>query len=280
MSARQASRRRSRASPLGFKPRVTGDDVIASYTDHVLRVVAHLIALESKTGRTVQLALEPEPYCFLETTDETIAYFSKHLYSGAAVEKLAKLAHVPIAEANEALRRHLGIVYDICHQAVEYEDITQSLQKLVDGGVPIFKLQEAAALHVPEVTQDVVDTLKRYAKTIYLTQTMEKQRRQAQPLPQCRRRHRGVRERSGRQREWRTHIHVPVFLDDLGQFRTTRFAIEDGCASTSKSRCRAISRSRPTLGTCCPTTSRRATSSTMFAASSNGCAGNWSRVAV
>jgi len=29
-------------------------------------------------------------------------------------------------------------------------------------------------------------------------------------------------------REWRTHIHVPVFLDDLGQFRTTRFAIEDG----------------------------------------------------
>jgi hypothetical protein len=28
-------------------------------------------------------------------------------------------------------------------------------------------------------------------------------------------------------REWRTHIHVPVFLDDLGRFRTTRFAIED-----------------------------------------------------
>jgi len=28
-------------------------------------------------------------------------------------------------------------------------------------------------------------------------------------------------------REWRTHIHVPVFLDDLGPFRTTRFAIED-----------------------------------------------------
>ncbi|MFS8607703.1 MAG: hypothetical protein LOD94_06885, partial [Gammaproteobacteria bacterium] len=27
--------------------------------------------------------------------------------------------------------------------------------------------------------------------------------------------------------EWRTHIHVPVFLDDLGDFRTTRFAIED-----------------------------------------------------
>lgn len=27
--------------------------------------------------------------------------------------------------------------------------------------------------------------------------------------------------------EWRTHFHVPVFLDDLGPFRTTRFAIAE-----------------------------------------------------
>jgi hypothetical protein len=27
-------------------------------------------------------------------------------------------------------------------------------------------------------------------------------------------------------REWRTHFHVPVFLDDLGEFRTTRAGIE------------------------------------------------------
>ena len=46
------------------------------------------------TGRTVQLALEPEPFCFLETTDETVDYFADHLYSGAAAEKLATLAHI------------------------------------------------------------------------------------------------------------------------------------------------------------------------------------------
>ncbi len=214
------------SAPLGFKGRVTGDDVVAAYTNNVLRVVAHLIALKSKTGRTVQLALEPEPFCFLETTDETVDYFTKHLYSGASVEKLAKLAHVPISEANEALRRHLGIVYDICHQAVEYENITKSLQTLVDAGIPVFKLQEAAALHMPEVTQPVVDTLKRYAKTIYLTQTMEKKNGKLT-------RYLNVDdaiaafEKDPGPREWRTHIHVPVFLDDLGQFRTTRFAIED-----------------------------------------------------
>jgi hypothetical protein len=214
------------SAPLGFKPRVTGDDVVKSYTDHVLRVVAHLIALQARTGRTVQLALEPEPYCFLETTDETIDYFTKHLYSCAAVEKLAKLAHIPISEANEALRRHLGIVYDICHQAVEYENISESLQKLVDAGIPVFKLQEAAALHIPEVTQPVVDTLKRYAKTIYLTQTLERKDGKITKFLNVDDAISAFEKNAG-PREWRTHIHVPVFLDDLGRFRTTRFAIED-----------------------------------------------------
>jgi sugar phosphate isomerase/epimerase len=214
------------SAPLGFKPRVTGGDVVASYTDHVLRVVAHLVVLEARTGRTVQLALEPEPFCFLETTDETVDYFTRHLYAGAAAEKLAKLAQMPIAEAHGALRRHLGVVFDICHQAVEYETIAESLQKLTDAGVPIFKLQEAAALHVPEVTQAVVDTLKRYAKTIYLTQTMEKRDGKINRFLNLDDAIAAFEKNPG-PREWRVHIHVPVFLDDLGPFRTTRFAIED-----------------------------------------------------
>jgi len=193
----------------------------------VLRVVALLIALVAKTGRIVQLALEPEPFCFLETTDETIAYFKDHIFTGRAAERLATLAHIPVAEAIGALRRHLGIVYDICHQAVEYEDITASLQKLVDAGVPIFKLQEAAALYVPEVTQGAVDTLKRYAKTIYLTQTLEKRNGKLNRYLNVDDAIAAFEKDPGGAREWRTHIHVPVFLDDLGQFRTTRFAIED-----------------------------------------------------
>jgi sugar phosphate isomerase/epimerase len=214
------------SAPLGFKPRVTGDDVVASYTDHVLRVVAHLVELEARTGRTVQLALEPEPFCFLETTDETVDYFTGHLYSGAAAEELARLARIPIAEAHGALRRHLGVVFDICHQAVEYEDIAASLQKLVDAGIPIFKLQEAAALHVPEVTQAVVDALKRYAKTIYLTQTMERRDGRINRFLNLDDAIAAFEKAPG-PREWRVHIHVPVFLDDLGPFRTTRFAIAD-----------------------------------------------------
>jgi sugar phosphate isomerase/epimerase len=213
-------------APLGFKPRVTGPDVVDSFTDHVLRVAAHMVSLEAETGRTVTLALEPEPYCFLETTDETVDYFTKHLYTGAAAEKLAKLAKIPISEAHIALRKHVGVVFDICHQAVEFEDISAMLQKLVDGGIPIFKLQEAAALHMPQVTQEIVDTLKRYAKTIYLTQTIEKKDGKLTRFLNLEDAFAAWDKDPG-PREWRTHFHVPVFLDDLGPFRTTRFAIED-----------------------------------------------------
>jgi sugar phosphate isomerase/epimerase len=211
--------------PIGFKPRVT-PDVVDSCTDHVLRVAKHLVELEAKTGVTVTLGLEPEPYCFLETTDETVDYFKNHLYSGKSVEKFAKMSGLPIAEAIAALRRHVGIVYDICHLALMYEDITQSLQKLVDAGIPIVKLQEAAALHMPEVTQPVVETLKRYSKTIYLTQTMEKRNGKFTKYLNLEDAF-AAWEKDPGPREWRTHIHVPVFLDDLGQFRTTRFAIAD-----------------------------------------------------
>jgi hypothetical protein len=214
------------SAPLGFKPRVTGPDVVNSFTDHVLRVAAHMIELESKTGRTVTLALEPEPYCFLETTDETVEYFTKHIYSGASAEKLAKMARIPISEAHVALRKHVGIVFDICHQAVEFEDITACLQKLVDAGIPIFKLQEAAALHNPEVTQDIVDRLRRMADTIYLTQTVEKKDGKLTRFLNLEDAFTAWEKDPG-PREWRTHFHVPVFLNEIGPFRTTRFAIED-----------------------------------------------------
>jgi sugar phosphate isomerase/epimerase len=214
------------SAPLGFKPRVTGPDVIASYTDHVIRVAARLVDIARRTGRTIGLSLEPEPFCFLETTEETVDYFHNHLYSGASAARLASLAGIPISEAHIALRRHVGIVFDICHQAVEYETISQSLQKLVNAGIPIFKLQEAAAVHIPDVNPKTIAALEKYADTIYLTQTIEKKDGQFTKYLNLEDAFAAFKANPG-PREWRTHIHVPVFLDDLGPFRTTRFAIED-----------------------------------------------------
>ena len=216
------------SAPLGFKPQRHRRRAWSTATPSMcMRVAAHLIDLEKRTGRTVTLALEPEPFCFLETTDETVDYFTNHLYTGKSAEMLAKLVRpADLGGASSRSGSFIGMVFDICHQAVEYEDIAVSLQKLVDAGIPIFKLQEAAAMRIPNVTQKIVDTLRRYAKTIYLTQTVEKKDGKLNRFLNLEDAFKAWESDPG-PREWRTHFHVPVFLDDLGEFGTTRFAIED-----------------------------------------------------
>ena len=214
------------SAPLGFKPNVTGPSVVNSYTEHVMRVAAKLIDLEKRTGRTVTLALEPEPFCFLETTDETVDYFTKHLYTGKSAEMLAKFANIPIAEAITAQREFIGTVFDICHQAVVYEDIPTSLQKQVDAGVQIVKLQEAASMSMPVVTDKTLDALEPFVKTVYLSQTCQHKDGKTTWFLNLEDAFEAFHKDPG-PREWRTHFHVPVFLDDLGEFGTTRFAIED-----------------------------------------------------
>src|SRR4030095_16429301 len=162
------------SAPLGFKPKVTSESVVDEYTANVIDVVAHLVDLKKKTGKTVTLGLEPEPRCYLETTDETITYFKNYLFSGETAEALAKKTGLNEADAHQAMRDYTGVVFDIGHQSVGYEDIPASLHKLVAAGVPIVKLQEAASMHIPDVTQKTVDALQTFAKTIYLSQTCQK----------------------------------------------------------------------------------------------------------
>ena len=220
-------------APLGFKPRVTGDDVVEAYTANVIDVVTHLVELEKKTGKVVTLGLEPEPRCYLETTDETIAYFNRHLFSPQTAERLAKATGLHAADAAAAMRKHMGVVFDIGHQSVGYEDIPASLQKLVDNGVQIVKLQEAAAMYMPEVTQKTVDALQAFAKTIYLSQTCQKKDGKTTWFLNLEDAFEDWYKNPG-PREWRTHFHVPVFLNDLGAFGTTRFALEQALAFHKK----------------------------------------------
>jgi len=214
--------------PLGFKPKVTGPEYVNEFTRHVLKVVAHMVHLEKRTGRTVTLALEPEPACFLETTEEAIAYFKNHLYARDTLSKFASATGLSKSQAETAVRKHLGMVYDICHQAVEYEDIGKSLRALADAGIPVFKLQEAAALRVPNVTKETVDAMRPFADTVYLTQTIEKSNGKLTHYLNLEDAFAAFEKNPKLEREWRTHVHVPVFLDKIGEhFETTRFAIED-----------------------------------------------------
>lgn len=214
-------------APLAFRPNVSGPAYVAGLTDNLLRVVAHLIELEQRTGRRVKVALEPEPFCFLETTEETVSYFQEHIYSREGTARLASLTGLPASQLHGLVRRHLGVVFDICHQSVQFEDIPAALGQLVSAGIPIFKLQEAAALWVPEVTPETVRELERFTDTIYLSQTTERRDGELKRFLNLSDAIDAWKAQPGGSREWRTHFHVPVFLDDLGAFRTTRFGIED-----------------------------------------------------
>jgi hypothetical protein len=213
-------------APLAFRAKVTRAAQTDLLTENLLRVVAHLVELERRTGRRVKLAVEPEPACFLETTEETVRYFRDYVWSADGIHRLMRLTGLPASEVPSVLRRHLGVVFDICHQSVQFEDIGASLRLLRDAGVPIFKLQAAAALRIPDVHSGAIQALTAFTKTIYLSQTNEmRDGRLTRRLTLADAIDAWRADPSG-QREWRTHFHVPVFLDDLGEFGTTRREID------------------------------------------------------
>ena len=217
--------------PLGFKRRVTDRSVVTAYAANIRRMALYLHRLQEETGRTVTLALEPEPLCFLETTEETIRFFDDTLRSAQSIASLAQELGCSTQQAAQVLHRHIGTVYDICHQAVEFEDIPASLQALADHDIPVFKLQEAAAVRVPEVTRPVIEALREYADSVYLTQTVERRNGKLTRFVNLEDAFAAYEQDPGGDREWRIHFHVPVFLQQLGEyFQTTRFAIEEALA--------------------------------------------------
>lgn len=213
-------------APLAYRPKATTPEFIASFDENIYRVIAHLMTLEKKTGHRVKLAVEPEPFCFLETIPETVEWFKEKIYSLKAAEKIAKYSGQPLSEVFGATRRYLGIVLDICHQSVAFEDIAADIELLSQAGIPIFKLQEAAALRVDNVTAEIVEELKKYTGTIYLSQTTELRNGVITRFLNLEDAIAAWDKDPG-PREWRTHFHVPVFLKDLGPFQTTRSGIDD-----------------------------------------------------
>jgi hypothetical protein len=130
------------------------------------------------------------------------------------------------AHAEDALRKHLGAVFDICHQAVEYEDIPQALADLRKAEVSVFKLQPASALRIPNMTNEIAEALRAFDDPIYLHQTIERRNGkivQYADLPAAL----ASWNSEPTDCEWRIHFHVPVFLYEINLFKTTRPAIED-----------------------------------------------------
>jgi hypothetical protein len=212
--------------PLGFKGFTHPETFLDECCTKLIALAKHLRALEGETGRRIRLAIEPEPLCLLEVTDETIAFFQR-LHEAAARQ-----------DALGDVREYIGVCYDVCHQAVEFEDVAASIGALDDAGVRINKVHITCAIELvdPATNEAGREALARFVEPRYLHQTL-------------------VRSRSGeieritdltrelalnpppREREadsWRVHFHVPVDADDLGPLGTTRSDLKSALARVAQ----------------------------------------------
>ncbi|MGA5314320.1 metabolite traffic protein EboE [Streptomyces pseudogriseolus] len=136
-------------STLPLAWRTAYDDTRAETARTALRTLAErLDALEDLTGRSIRVALEPEPGCVVETTQDAIA-------------PLTAVGH-----------DRVGICVDTCHLATSFEDPDTALDDLTRAGVPVVKSQLSAALHAAQPhLPEVREALAAFAEPRFLHQT-------------------------------------------------------------------------------------------------------------
>ena len=212
--------------PGAFKPAMRNGADVELIAGNMLRHVAKLVEIKRRSGRHIALAIEPEPHCHLETIAESVRFFHEHLFSAAAVRRLGELTGLDRPAAAAALRGHIGLCLDLCHAAVEFEDPAGCIRDLQEAGIRVTKLQISAGLRLPELTAGAVAALKQFDDPVYLHQVVEEGpggiRRYAD-LPEA------LATATGKPdgREWRVHCHVPIFMDNLGAFSSTRSFISE-----------------------------------------------------
>lgn len=212
--------------PGAYKPALGGPQDVALMVEHLLRHVAHLVALRARTGRLIALALEPEPCCFLETIDEVIEFFQRDLHGPAAIRRMMELTGLERAAAARALHDHLGVCLDLCHAAVEFEDAAACIRRLDVAAIRVHKMQISAGLRLPALDPEGLEALRRFEDPVYLHQVVQKGAgglARFADLPEAFDSLRG----STADLEWRVHFHVPIFLDRLAPFASTQAFIRE-----------------------------------------------------
>ena len=199
--------------PLAYKQAVQSPDFSKRAIDQLVQLSRDLDRLHHETGKTIRLAIEPEPFCLLETTPETIHFFEM-LWDAA--DK---------AGVGELVRHHIGVCYDVCHQAVEFENASVAISELAAAAIRINKVQISCAIELNKPSDEKArQALAAFAEQRYLHQTFARhsdgrvishtdlsQELALDPPPDWK-----------QAEKWRVHFHVPVDADRLGPLGTTR----------------------------------------------------------
>ena len=176
--------------PLGWRdPWTAGDDARA--TEALVHVSRELRRLRDETGRTVRLAIEPEPGCTLDTVDDVVRWLAPRVAEGVDPE-------------------FIGICLDTCHLAVSFADPVAAVRQIADAGLRVVKVQASAALHV----EHPGDPANREAVAAFVEQRYLHQTRElsadgtvlaVDDLPEA------LAELPA-DGPWRVHFHVPLHL--------------------------------------------------------------------
>jgi len=189
--------------PLGWRSSLDNGDIEASAA--ALRQAARALEkLRDDTGRTIRVALEPEPGCTLHTTEDVVAFFERYL-----------------PETRD--RAFLGVCHDVCHAAVMFEDQRSSLAALAEAGIRVDKVQISSAIRagLADGNAATLHALSAFVEPRYLHQTALGDRegrrlRLFDDLPTAL-----EGDHSGAA-ELRVHFHVPVYLDAIETLGTTQ----------------------------------------------------------
>lgn len=215
--------------PLGFKHHHTNDaGFVDRCIDRIIGLAGGLHEIAKSRSRIIRLAIEPEPLCVIETTDEAIDFF----------DRLWEAADAQGPRVGMAVRNHIGLCYDVCHQAVEYEDAARSIIRLHKAGIRINKVQISNAIEVrdPANNPEALAALRDYVDERYLHQTFGRlSDGTIVRIPDLT--HEFLDDPGDAMLAadvWRVHYHVPVDQETIGPLHTTRDDVVDALTTIKK----------------------------------------------
>ena len=183
--------------PGSFKRFITSQDQLVAMLENLSKCAEYIEHLSERTGRDLHLGLEPEPLCLFETSSET-ADFMDNLLAAELADR-------------DLLLRRLGVNYDACHLAVEYESAEESLGHLIDRGIRISKIHLSSALKVADFSEPTLKMLEGFCEPVYLHQVVARKGSEAlvryedlDVALQARRKGEDTAD------EWRIHFHIPL----------------------------------------------------------------------
>lgn len=204
--------------PIGFKDRFTCVDTVKKAAKHLRQHLEYLYVLQQRSGKNIMTCLEPEPGCYIETIDETVNFFREFVFCQQNVREFSANTGLSIAASTAFIKNHLGICYDTCHMAIEYEEAQSALKQLQQNEIRVGKVQISSAIKICFSSDDtqVSEYLRPFVDPIYLHQVVEDHngvitRFNDLPIALESLKHRKVPQ----QLQWRIHFHIPIFIDSV-----------------------------------------------------------------